>query len=488
LHGILGYAELLSLEGGLNALQSDRVAAMIQAGEHLLGMINAVLDVSQIEAGRLELHPVEIELSDLASTCLNVVRPSAEAKNLGLVLNVTTPLRLFADSTRLRQVLINLLGNAIKFTSTGTVELRLKQTADGAGVRLEVADTGPGIWARHRDKLFQTFERLNARTVAGVEGAGVGLALAAGLVQLMGGVIGYADNPGGGSVFWVELPARPAVLGDPETASAERPLTRPRLRVLVVDDEPLNRTIASEFLRHGGHAVVCLDDGAAAVAAAAVDDFDVILMDVRMPGMDGLEATRRIRALPGPRGMIPVVAVTAQAFAEQIELCRRAGMTSHVSKPFRSDVLLTVVEAMALVPADATLSGTPPIATAARTEPELPVFDRAAFSDTTECLAPADALEYLRTQIARGEALRRELRETGVVARANDLAEAAHRLAGGAATFGFPSLARAGRRFEFAADSGTTDMVALAAQLADAIDAAVTIMRREMANVAAFAY
>ena len=136
-----------------------------------------------------------------------MVRPAAEAKGLALVLTATSPGRVLGDVTRLRQVLINLLGNAIKFTPAGKVELRMAQTEARDWVRLEVADTGPGIWARHRDKLFQTFERLNANAVAAIEGAGVGLALAAQLVRAMDGRIGYQDNPGGGSVFWVELPA-----------------------------------------------------------------------------------------------------------------------------------------------------------------------------------------------------------------------------------------------------------------------------------------
>jgi two-component system sensor histidine kinase/response regulator len=350
LHGILGYVELLKLEGGLNAKQSERLDAMMAAGQYLLGTINAVLDMSLIEADQIELQPEEIDLPDLVRGCLEVVRPEANAKGLALSMAPTASLRLFADPTRLRQVVVNLLGNAVKFTPAGSVEVRLQQPEARDRVRFEVADTGPGVWARHRDKLFQTFERLNVQAVSGIEGSGLGLAIAARLVQLMGGQIGYEDNPGGGSVFWVELPCGELLLAEAEAAPRSSSAAGSRLRVLVVDDEALNRSIASGFLSVVGHEVVCLDNGAAAVEAAATGDFDVILMDVRMPGMNGLEATRRIRTLPPPRGNVRIVAVTAHAFAQQIETCRQAGMDGHVAKPFNQAELLAALEATSLAP------------------------------------------------------------------------------------------------------------------------------------------
>ncbi len=477
LHGILGYAELLSLEGGLNPTQAERVAAMIAAGEHLLGMINAVLDVSQIEADRVELHPVEIELLDFARACLDVVRPAAAAKSIALVLSVAAPGRLFADPTRLRQVLINLLGNAIKFTPSGSVELRLATAESGASVRLEVIDTGPAIPAADRDKLFQTFERLNAEAVGSIEGAGLGLALTARLAERMGGRVGYADNPGGGSVFWVELSAISTVPVAVQAAVVSPRIARPGLRVLVVDDDALNRSIASGFLRFGGHEVVCLDNGATAVEAAEHEDFDVILMDVRMPGMNGLEATRRIRALPGARGKVPVIALTAQAFAEQIEICRQAGMNTHVSKPFRQEVLLAAVELMSPEPATG-----PALA-----EPEVAVFDRAAFETTASFLSADEIQGHLRALIVRCETMLRALRGPELAGRAIELAETAHAIAGSAGTLSFLLLARAGIAFEVAADSGAANTVALGGNLADATEVAIAIMRRELAGVVAVA-
>jgi PAS domain S-box-containing protein len=487
LHGIIGYSELLRLEGGLNSIQTERVAAMMAAGEHLLGMINAVLDVSQIEADRLELHPDEIELADFACVCLDLVRPAAEAKGLALSLVAAGPIRLVADPTRLRQVVINLLGNAIKFTPAGSVELRLQEVQGSDFIRLEVADTGPGIRSHHFDKLFEPFERLNAKSVGTIEGSGVGLALAKRLTRLMGGQIGYADNPGGGSVFWLELPPGDAGQVAAKAAATAANAETGSLRVLVVDDEALNRNIASGFLRFGGHEVVCLDNGAAAVEAAATGDFDVILMDVRMAGMDGLEATRRIRALPAPHGTVPVVAVTAQAFAEQIEICQQAGMGTHVSKPFTKAALLAAVAKAVNAPRASSGAWAPPGAASRAAEPDYPEFDRTMFEDLSGSLSAAEVEEHMQTLVTRCEALLRGLRSPDLATHAGELVDDAHRLAGGAGTFGFLHLADAARRFERAVESGSIETVALAGHLAATIEMVVAIMRHELADMAAVA-
>ena len=406
LHGILGYVELLFLDGGLSPTQSKRLEAMTAAGQYLLGTINSVLDMSQIEADRVELQPVGFELHEFVRTCFDVVRPKAEAKGLALVLTpAAAPLHLYADSTRLQQVVINLLGNSIKFTPAGSVEVRLQPSAAGEGIRLEVADTGPGISERHRDKLFQTFERLNTKAVSNIEGSGLGLAIAARLVHLMGGQIGYADNPGGGSVFWVELPC--GAVPSAAVAVAASPLLarRTRLRVLVADDEEMNRSVASGFLSNAGHEVVCVDNGAAAFEAAEASDFDVILMDVRMPVMDGLEATRLIRALPAPRGEVHVVAMTAHAFAEQIEKCKQSGMDGHLAKPFKRAALLAELEKLVMEQRVARHASVPPAAATADAKPELPIFDRTVFEEITELLSAADLGKNLSIVITVAEAL-----------------------------------------------------------------------------------
>ncbi len=358
LSGIMGYAHLLHMEGGLNASQLARVDAMLGTGKHLLEMISCVLDLSEIEAEHLVLRPVHLDPRTTAAACLDLVRPMAESK--GLALNTTTtpgvPPTLFVDPTRIRQILLNLLGNAVKYTHEGSVELRFRTLADGSGLRIEVVDTGPGVSANEQRRLFRDFERLGDKARDEIEGSGIGLALSARLASLMGGRIGYDDNPGGGSVFWLELPLGPVVAPVPTPANAappcpaDAPPAARKLHVLVVDDVSMNRDIACSFLRVAGHEVVSAESGTGAIAAAASTDFDVILMDVRMPEMDGLEATRVIRALEGARGRVPIVALTAQAFTDQVAECHEAGMDSHLAKPFDPDTLIAAVARAAAGP------------------------------------------------------------------------------------------------------------------------------------------
>jgi len=346
LNGILGYAQLLRLEGRLDATQTQRVNSMLDAGQQLLEMINRVLDLTEVEAAHTKLNLTEVDIHEIAITCLNVVRYAAEAKGLKLRISHAAqghtqdkPVMVVADPSRLRQVLLNLLDNAIKFTETGWVELRLCSAAEGRQ-RIEIADTGPGIPAGAH-LVFEEFRRLQSASSL-IAGAGVGLAIAARLLMLMGGDLGYEDKPGGGSVFWLHLPLAASAESAPAEAALE-PAAPASLRLLVVDDIDMNRDIASAFLSAGGHQVTCAETGEEAVAAVESADFDVVLMDVCMPGMDGLEATRRIRALGNSRARVPIVALTAQVFAEQIEECRAAGMDSHLAKPFAYDTLLEAV-------------------------------------------------------------------------------------------------------------------------------------------------
>ena len=485
LNGVLGYAQLLRLDGGLNALQSGRVDAMLGAGSHLLQMINGVLDFSQIEAERLELQAADIDLPSLVSACIDLVRPAADAKALVLALCLAPDLpgHFVADATRLRQILLNLLGNAVKFTASGSVEVRLGRVRHGGGVtgpglRIEVADTGPGLSPEHQARLFRDFERFDGDARSPVEGAGLGLALSSRLAALMGGQLGRDDNPAGGSVFWLELPqdsgaAAPGHHGAaPRNELAATLQGAPKLRVLLADDVAMNRDIASAFLHAAGHDIVCVAGGAEAVAMAADSDFDAVLMDVRMPGMDGLEAAHRIRALPGPRGSVPIVALTAQAFAGQIEETQRAGMDDHLAKPFQLEALEAVLrKAVAGRPAAAGAA-----AAAGPVLPEhgldLPVFNVEAFQRTAAYLSPAALASYLRTVTARCEALRKGLEDLEPET-SQELGAAAHILAGSAGMFGFDRLTVLAGRFEHAIQTRSGETSGLAASLGAALDASL---------------
>jgi PAS domain S-box-containing protein len=475
LHGLLGYAELLMLEGGLSPAQTERLETMMASGQHLLGMVNAVLDMSQIEADRLEMQPAEVDLPELVGVCMNVIRPAARARGLDLNRAPSEAFRVTADPTRLRQVLINLLGNAVKFTPSGRVDVRLLSIAGGAFVRVEVADTGPGVRPQHRTKLFNTFERLNAEAVSGIEGTGLGLAISAKLTALMGGRIGYDDNPGGGSIFWLELPACQAASAEavpvlPDAAPAE---VR-KLRILVADDEALNRSIAGSFLGRAGHDFVCVENGLAAVEAAAAADFDVILMDVRMPGLNGMEATRRIRALPGARGRVRIIAVTAQAFAEQIAQCRQAGMDGHLSKPFKFAMLCAALQN----------EGTEAASERSVAAPAAAIFDRDMFLDAVEFMSPEEVAEHVHTLIERCEAMLARLHGPGALDSPALLVEDAHKLAGTSSMFGLMAAGETARALEHAA--GRAENVAqLVTRLEAALELSIGVLRGELHVAAA---
>jgi CheY-like chemotaxis protein/HPt (histidine-containing phosphotransfer) domain-containing protein len=295
----------------------------------------------------------------------------------------------------------------------------------------------------------------------------------------MGCRLGYDDNPGGGSVFWLELPINSAPASGPPTPEPASPQPVPpphSLHVLVVDDAAMNRDITSAFLHVAGHRATCVEGGAQAIEAVMETDFDVVLMDVRMPGMDGLEATRRIRALGDERGQVPIIALTAQAFTDQIAECRKAGMDSHLSKPFDPDTLLAAV-LRAVRPERqqdsapnqvARPNGTPEPAIGS----DLPLFAAETFNRTAAFLAPDAIASCLQKVVERADTLLQALRDPEALTRnATALAGLAHEVAGTAGMFGFERLAGLSLRFEQAAESDPASAQHLAAAVSAAIEA-----------------
>ena len=341
LHGVLGYADQLLRDGKLSVAQVHQLGEIVRSAKHMRDVVNVVLDYARVEALGPVLHIQRVDVLRVAEECLAFVEPSARARGLETGFSVApgTPVRFVTSELQLRQILINLLSNAVKYTPRGSVQLRLMGGKEH--LTIEVADTGIGIPEDQRHHLFNEYERFGAERTS-IEGTGLGLAIAHRLARRMGGQMGHRDNPGGGSIFWLKLPS--AKLGEPDSVPPSAEAARVAgLRILVVDDSDVNRGVAQEYLRAAGHDAIGTCDGGEAVRLAASREFDLILMDMRMPGLNGLDATRQIRMLDGPRGRVPIVAVTANALDEHAEECRVAGMSGHLAKPFTQTELLAVV-------------------------------------------------------------------------------------------------------------------------------------------------
>lgn len=336
LNAILGHAELLRADPALSPAQRRSAEQISAGGEHLMAMVRELLDLAAIEAGKVVLAPAPVRLACLAEGCAAMISPAAATKGLAFGMEVTPHAAgwVAADAVRLRQVLLNLLGNAVKFTPSGEVVLRIRPAAAGR-TRFEVTDTGPGMTEAECAIIFHEFLRLPAAAQA--EGSGLGLAITARLVALMGGTLGCESEPGQGSLFWVELPLPPAeAVAEPLACPASPLPPGAPLRLLLADDVLTNREVAKALLRAAGHSVTTVADGEQAAALALAEDWDAVLLDVHMPVMDGRSAARLIRAAPGPRGRVPILAVTASANAAEVAECLAAGMDVHVEKPLRA--------------------------------------------------------------------------------------------------------------------------------------------------------
>jgi signal transduction histidine kinase/DNA-binding NarL/FixJ family response regulator len=346
LNGILGYAQLLRRDPDLGGERVESVLAIERCGEHLLTLINDVLDIARIEAGRMDPTVVSTDLSDLLRTVTDVVRVRARQKGLTFSYEIASelPARVATDERRLRQILLNLLGNAVKFTMNGAVRMRAAATPAAAGrVRLEfdVEDTGPGIDATEWEQIFEPFHQTaSANQLA--EGTGLGLSISRRLARLLGGDISVDSAPGRGSRFRATIEAGLLEDGVMAASAARTRIIgysgRPR-RVLVADDRDDNRAILSRLLRPLGFEVIEVRNGAEALAATAISPPDVALMDLVMPGVDGFAAIRTLRETEAGR-RLPVIALSASVFEQTREQCRAAGFCDFVSKPINVDALL----------------------------------------------------------------------------------------------------------------------------------------------------
>ncbi len=366
LTSIIGFSRLLREREDLSGEAGHYAKRIADASEALLTIINDVLDFSKLEAGQVALEARPLSVARLADEAMGLVSLQAAAKGVALRMDLDpqTPALIEGDMARLRQVLLNLLSNAVKFTDSGavTIRTRWRDAGDGGRLRVSVVDTGQGIAPEKVSRLFERFSQADVSINRTHGGTGLGLAICKGIVGLMEGKIGVRSRPGRGSTFWFEIPAKPAAAAEAETVEESVLETGP-LRMLVVDDTPVNRELVRLMLSPLGLHIEEAGGGAEGIQAASAKTFDLILMDVRMPGVDGLEATRAIRASDGPNARTPILALTADVQPENTAACRDAGMDDVLAKPIVPRELLSKITRWS---AGAAAEGEPPLARTAK--------------------------------------------------------------------------------------------------------------------------
>ena len=355
MNGVLGIASLL-LKTRLDARQREFVRTIVRSGESLLNLINDILDFSKIEAGKLELENVHFNLRQLAEETIDLFSNRASEQNVRLACFVQASVAAYVvgDPGRLRQILMNLLGNALKFTRDGSVALHVFTDGEGGGdvvpLRFEVRDSGIGISPEKQDKIFSAFSQADGSTTRKFGGTGLGLAICRQLIELMGGTIGLESKEGEGSVFWFTLILPIGNVEKSIAVSQDDPVHDSAVRftanVLVAEDNVTNQIVARGMMEQAGLTVDMVDNGQEAVAAVENGAYDLIFMDCQMPVMDGYEATGRIRKMEQQFGTprVPIIALTAHAMKGDREHCLAVGMDDHLSKPFTEQQLITLLQ------------------------------------------------------------------------------------------------------------------------------------------------
>jgi len=342
LNGIIGMTSVL-LARELDSAGRDCVETIRSSGEALLAIIDDILDFSKIEAGHLQLECADFDLHRAVHDAMQIVQNAAARKGIRLVaaIDAAVPRTVCGDIVRLRQILLNLLSNAIKFTAAGTIEVKAelaRLTQEQCEIRFQVIDPGIGMTSEQQAKLFQPFSQAEASTTRKFGGTGLGLAISKRLAELMGGEIGVESRVGEGSTFWFTVKLVSRHRGRTEEAVVAAPAAKTgskHFRLLLVEDNTINQKVALAMLKNLGYQADVVCNGVEAVKAVASQHYDLLLMDCLMPEMDGFEATRSIRGQGEWCAEIPIIAMTANAFAEDRNACLAAGMTDYLSKPVR---------------------------------------------------------------------------------------------------------------------------------------------------------
>jgi PAS domain S-box-containing protein len=490
MNGILGMNHLL-LATELDPQQREYATTIGDSASSLLRIIDDILDESKLEAGKVEIENAVFDLAKTVDDVAAILMPRAAQKcvRLGVAVSLAACGSFNGDAIRLRQILLNIAGNAVKFTDRGRVELDVAiacEIGDSAVVRFEVADTGVGIEPEAQASLFEKFTQADVSISRRYGGTGLGLSIAKQLVELMGGSIGFSSVVGQGTVFCFEIPLQRAESAPPVKAVAEaRPAPVHRaLDVLIAEDNKVNQHLAQLIMVHAGHRVDLADNGRQAVEAASAKDYDVILMDVQMPELDGIAATRQIRALPGRAGNVPIVALTSHAMSGTREEVLAAGMDDYVSKPFEAPVLLAKLQHLVAFRS----AGEQRVASGAvqHGDAAAPRFDRTkldALSAATSASAFGTLLVSLIDGLEQRLAMIHRQIDAGLLAAAG---REAHDLVAITGNLGAMRMSTLARKLEFACKGGDAEKCrAAAVALAAEAEAALPPMRDYQAAKAA---
>lgn len=440
LNGILGMAQSLASDPDMTPTQREKVEIVLDSGRTLVAIVDDVLDLSKIEAGKLEIHPVACDLRHAASRVTRLFEPKASEKGVKLLLQISDPLTnaLSFDPVRVRQCLSNLVSNAVKFTAMGEVRVQLAtHEEDGAWrVTIRVSDTGIGISEEALSRLFSEFSQADASTTRRFGGSGLGLAISRRIARMMGGDVTAESIPGKGSVFTLTFRAE-AASGPIAVPEAGEPVSPSHsisgLRILLADDNRVNREVVKLFLAPHGAVITEAENGREVLDALERSAFDVVLLDIHMPVMDGTEALKILRAGETPYRDIPVIALTADAMSGDRERFLKLGANGYVSKPIDQANLLSAI---------ARLQVARPAAQAALPDDPLEACLAALQAEPAHISAGIDPLaslreEWLLAAKAQFDALARQLAEGQVMA-ADALYRAAHDCQGQGALFGYP--------------------------------------------------
>ena len=365
LNSIIGYTDLIMEEVEPGAPIRRKLEVVQESGSALLAIVNDILDFSKIEAGQVELCPVAFSPRALLENVASMMAGVAHRKGIAITryVSMNVPDFVMGDESRLRQILLNLLSNAVKFTESGRVAINVgRVAAAGADIMcFSVADTGIGIAEEHRQRLFRRFSQVDGSISRKFGGTGLGLAICKQLVDLMGGEIGVESREGEGTRFWINVPLPLADHPrERDAASSLGDTPRRRARILLAEDILVNQELAKAVLERAGHVVDIVSNGAQAVDAVRETTYDLVLMDVQMPVMDGICATQAIRAADHPSRTVPIIAMTANVLPQQIAGLKSAGMDDHVGKPFRRQDLFAIIERWTRHSGTTTAKGAPP--------------------------------------------------------------------------------------------------------------------------------